>query len=134
MRTMKAVQIERFGGPEVLRLRDVAVPEPRSGEILLKNHATSVNPVDYKIRLGEYPVVKDDKLPYVPGRDAAGVVEAVGPGVEAFAAGEALFAMPGIDRGGYAEYVVVKESEAAHAPATLDPINAAAVPLAALTA
>ena len=57
MRTMKAVQIDRFGGPEVLQLREVSVPEPGAREILLKVHAAGVNPVDHKIRSGKYPAV-----------------------------------------------------------------------------
>jgi NADPH:quinone reductase-like Zn-dependent oxidoreductase len=70
----------------------------------------------------------------VLGRDAAGVVEAVGPGVEIFGAGDAVFGMPGIDRGCYAEYVILKQNEAARTPASLDRDEAAAVPLASLTA
>jgi len=91
-------------------------------------------PVDYKIRGGKYPAVKADKLPYVLGRDAAGVVEAVGAGVTNFATGDRVYGMPGIDRGGSAEYVVLKESEAAQAPTALNNVAAAAVPLAGLTA
>lgn len=134
MRTMKAIRIEAFGGPEVLTLKELPVPEPREGELLLKIHAASVNPVDYKIRAGKYPAVKSDKLPYVLGRDASGVLERRGPGATAFKDGDALYAVVGIDRGCYAEYVLVKESEAALKPKSLDHVTAAAVPLAGLTA
>jgi NADPH:quinone reductase-like Zn-dependent oxidoreductase len=131
---MEAMQIQTFGGPEVLHLQKIPVPKPRKGEILLKIRAASVNPVDYKIRLGKYPVVTADKLPYVLGRDAAGDVEACGIGVTTFAKGDSLYAFVGIERGCYAEYVIVKESEASRKPSTLDYAAAAAVPLAGITA
>jgi NADPH:quinone reductase-like Zn-dependent oxidoreductase len=134
MRTMNAVRIEAFGGPEVVHLERIPVPEPRAGELLLKIRAASVNPVDYKIRSGKYPAVTAEQLPYVLGRDVCGDVDACGPNVAAFAEGDALFAFLGVDRGGYAEYVIVKENEASRKPNTLDPISAAAVPLAGLTA
>jgi NADPH:quinone reductase-like Zn-dependent oxidoreductase len=127
--TMKVIVFDRFGGPEVLQQRVVPVPVPGDGEVLVRNE-----PVDFKIRSGKYPAVKEDKLPYVPGRDVSGTVVACGPSTRRFAKGDKLFAMPGIERGGYAEYVVVKESEAAPRPKTLDAVAAGAVPLAALTA
>ena len=132
--TMKVIRIPEFGGPEVLRLESVAVPKPGIGELLVKVGAAGVNPVDYKIRNGKYPAVKQDKLPYVLGRDVAGTVVECGPAAARFAKGDAVFAMPGIGRGGYAEYAVVKVSEAAPKPESLDVIQAGAVPLAALTA
>ena len=75
------------------------------GELLVKVRAAGVNPVDYKIRRGKYPAVKEDKLPYTPGRDVAGSIEKVGPDVLGFAVGELVYGMPGIERGGYAEFV-----------------------------
>jgi NADPH:quinone reductase-like Zn-dependent oxidoreductase len=132
--TMNAARIEAFGGPEVVHLQKISAPEPQEGEILLKIQAASVNPVDYKIRLGKYPAVTANMLPYVLGRDVSGSVAACGPGVTAWAEGDLLYAFLGIDRGGYAEYVVVRENEAARKPGTLDHIAAAAVPLAGLTA
>jgi NADPH:quinone reductase-like Zn-dependent oxidoreductase len=134
MAMMNAVRIESFGGPEVLRLQQIPVPEPGAGEILLKIRAAGVNPVDYKIRSGKYPAVKGDMLPYTLGRDACGSVAACGAGVTGFAISDLVYAMPGIDRGGYAEYVILKESEAARKPTALDDVAAGAVPLAALTA
>jgi len=129
---MDAIRIESFGGPEKLQLQQVPVPVPGAGEILLKVHAAGVNPVDYKIRSGKYPAVKEDKLPYILGREVCGVVEASRS--SRFAKGESLYGVPGIERGGYAQYVVLKDSEAAHKPTTVDDITAAAVPLAGLTA
>jgi NADPH:quinone reductase-like Zn-dependent oxidoreductase len=134
MATMRAVQIAQFGGPDVLQLKRLPIPQPRTGELLLKVRAASVNPVDYKIRSGKYPAVQADKLPYVLGRDVSGEVAARGSGVTAFGEGEALCAMVRVDGGGYAEYVIVREGDASRAPKTLDAVSAAAVPLAGLTA
>lgn len=131
---MLAVRIDKFGGPETLRQVELPVPTPREGEMLVSVRAASVNPVDYKIREGKYPAVREDKLPYVLGRDLAGEVESCGPGVTGFAAGDALYALIGIERGAYAEHVIVKPHEAARQPRSLDRMDAAAVPLAGLTA
>jgi NADPH:quinone reductase-like Zn-dependent oxidoreductase len=84
--------------------------------------------------LGKYPAVQADQLPYVLGRDAAGDVEACGKGVTTFIKGDPIYAFVGIERGCYAEYVIVKENEASCKPSTLDYAAAAAVPLAAITA
>ncbi|HEX3416952.1 MAG TPA: NADP-dependent oxidoreductase [Stellaceae bacterium] len=132
---MKAIRIQAFGGPEVLQLDDVAIPQPAEGELLVRIHAASVNPVDYKIRRGTVPWVSSEMLPMTLGRDLSGTVESAGTGVDAFSDGDALYAMlGGIDRGSYAEYVLVRPNEAAPKPARLSHIEAAAVPLAALTA
>jgi NADPH:quinone reductase-like Zn-dependent oxidoreductase len=130
---MKAIRIHGFGGPEVLQLDDVPIPQPGADELLVRIRAASVNPVDYKIRRGAVPWVTPEMLPIILGRDLSGTVE--GAGVGAFGQGEAVYAMlGGIDRGSYAQYVVVKPNEAARKPARLSHIEAAAVPLAALTA
>jgi NADPH:quinone reductase-like Zn-dependent oxidoreductase len=131
---MGVIRIREFGGPEVLHLESVAVPTPGKAELLVKVAAAGVNPVDYKIRSGRYPAVKQDKLPYVLGREVAGTIVECGLSASRFAKGDAVFAMPAIERGGYAEYAVVKVTEAALKPASLDVIQAGAVPLAALTA
>ena len=96
--------------------------------------AASVNPVDYKIREGKYPAVKPNMLPYVPGRDIAGIVEACGGLVDDWKPSSKLYAMLGIDRGGYSEFALVNAEEAAHKPRSLDFVAAASVPLAGLTA
>jgi NADPH:quinone reductase-like Zn-dependent oxidoreductase len=133
--TMKAVQIQTFGGPEVLRVEQVARPVAGPGELLVRVHAASVNPVDTYARAGETGDITATTLPYIPGFDVSGVVEATGAGVKTFRKGDAVFAMLDLRRGGgYAEYVVVKESEAALKPKRLTHEQAAAVPLTALTA
>jgi NADPH:quinone reductase-like Zn-dependent oxidoreductase len=134
MARMKAICMRHFGGPETLELAEASVPEPGPDEMLVRVHAASVNPVDYKIRKGGYKLVGEDRLPLIPGRDLAGIVERTGAGVSSFHPGDAIFAMLGFDRGSFAEYALVKESEAARAPRRLDLVTAAAVPLAGLTA
>ena len=131
---MKVVRISQFGGPEVLHLENIPMPKAGEGELLVKVAAAGVNPVDFKIRGGKYPAVKQDELPFVMGRDVAGTVVEVGHSAARFAKGDAVIAMPGIGRGGYAEYAVVKVTEAAKKPESLDVVHAGAVPLAALTA
>ena len=131
-RTMHAVLIRRFGGPEVVELAEIAVPEPRAGEVLVKVEAASLNPVDWKIRSGRYPLVKDDKLPYVLGRDFSGIVEHTDDA--ALPAGTLVHGLLGIERGSFAQYVVARADELARVPGAIDRIAAAAVPLAGLTA
>ncbi len=134
MAKMKAVCIQSFGGPETLQVKKIERPEPAADEVLIKVRAASVNPVDYKIRAGHYPPVKATDLPKVLGRDVAGVVVGRGADVTEFHEGDEVFVMLDAGHGGYAEYVVVKADLCAPKPATLDYAEAAAVPLAAITA
>ena len=131
---MKAMRIHAFGGPEVLELEQQPMPEPGEGEVLVRVLAASVNPVDYKIRSGGYPAVGEDKLPMTLGRDVAGVVDRCGPGVTSLEVGHAVYAMLPPDRGGYAEFVAINAGDCARQPERLDAVQAAAVPLAGLTA
>jgi NADPH:quinone reductase-like Zn-dependent oxidoreductase len=135
MDTMKAVRIHAYGGPEVLRYEDVPIPQPRRQEVLVRGHAAGVNPVDWKIREGALRGVVRHRLPLILGWDVSGVVEVVGLGVTSWAPGDAVYARPDISRNGaYAEFMVVRAQELARKPASLDHVQAAAVPLAALTA
>jgi NADPH:quinone reductase-like Zn-dependent oxidoreductase len=131
---MRAVRIHKFGKPDVLKVEDVAMPELKPNEIAIRVLAASVNPVDFKIRSGNYPSVKEDQLPKVLGRDVAGIVERVGADIRKFKVGSKVYAMLGRSRGGYAEFVMATEGEAVRMPADLDFVAAAAVPLAAITA
>ena len=129
--TMKAVCIRSFGGPDVLRLEEVPRPQPAAGQLLVRIQAAGVNPVDWKIReghLGSFP------LPAVLGRDFSGEIEAFGPGVRDFHVGEAVFGEVANGSGSYAEYAVAPQSQVARKPSSLDPIQAAALPVASLTA
>nr|WP_276583481.1 NADP-dependent oxidoreductase [Pseudomonas sp. RIT-PI-S] len=116
-----------------MHLEDVPRPTPKADELLVKVAAAGVNPVDYKIREGQYPAVKADALPLTLGREIAGTVVEVGSQVSAYKPGDKVFAMIGAD-GGYAEYARVKASNVDRIPSTMDAVTAAAIPLAALTA
>jgi NADPH:quinone reductase-like Zn-dependent oxidoreductase len=123
-----------FGGPEVLQVSEIDRPEPQPGEVLVKVHAASVNPVDWKIRKGGYPAVKEADLPMVPGRDIAGEVVGLGDSVGKFSIGDQVYAFLDVKHGGYEEYVAVQENELALKPKSINMTEAAAVPLAAITA
>lgn len=129
---MKAVRIHEFGGPETLRVEDLPRPRPAAGEVLVRVQAASVNPVDYKIRNGGY--LPEDQLPLTLGRDVAGTVDIAGEQAGDYRPGDAVYAMLPRDRGGYAEFVTVAAADCARKPERLDFIQAAAVPLAGLTA
>jgi NADPH:quinone reductase-like Zn-dependent oxidoreductase len=129
---MKAVRIHQFGGPETLKVEELARPEPQPDEVLVRIIAASVNPVDYKIRNGGLLPEKD--LPMTLGRDLAGVVEGTGADVGRYKHGDAVYALLDQDRGGYAEFVAVKMEHCAAKPERLGFVQAAAVPLAGLTA
>jgi NADPH:quinone reductase-like Zn-dependent oxidoreductase len=131
--SMQAVRIDRFGGPDAMQLVTIPTPRPGDGEMLVRVSAASLNPVDWKIRSGKYPAVGEDRLPYVMGRDFSGEVVASGAGA-AFAEGDAVYGLLDISRGSFAEHVIARGDEVAARPARLDAVNAAAVPLAGLTA
>ncbi|MDF2435240.1 MAG: hypothetical protein JWP44_4871 [Mucilaginibacter sp.] len=132
MGTMKAVRMHAFGGPEVLVYEDVPRPKSGADEILVRVHAAGVNPIDWKIREGAFR--EGVRLPLIPGKDIAGMVERIGSTVSGFAVGDAIYAFAASRGGGYAEYAVINTGEAAHKPGSLDCVQAAAVPLAATTA
>ena len=135
MTTMKAVRFHTYGAPDVLVYEDVPKPEPAAGEVLVKVHATSVNPIDWKVRAGHLRGFRDYPLPFILGWDVSGIVESVGSGAIAFKPGDEVYGRPDIARNGaYAEYVAVKESDLARKPKSLDHIHSAAIPLAGLTA
>jgi NADPH:quinone reductase-like Zn-dependent oxidoreductase len=131
---MKAVRIHNFGGPEVMHFEELPIPVPEADEILVRVCAASINPVDYKTREGKYPPVARDALPVTLGRDVSGIVAACGAGVRSFQTGDPVYAMLPPDKGGFAEFVRVKAEHTAAKPQSLTHAEAAAVPLAALTA
>ncbi|MHA1543581.1 MAG: NADP-dependent oxidoreductase [Alphaproteobacteria bacterium] len=134
---MKAVVYEAFGGAEVLKLTELPTPSPGPGEVLVKIHAAGVNPIDWKIRNGQFECVFEHAFPITPGWDMAGVVEALGEGVSDRKAGDKVYAYTRFAKaevGTYAEYIVVPESYLGPMPKGLSFIEAAGIPLAALTA
>ncbi|MFE5868121.1 NADP-dependent oxidoreductase [Streptomyces roseifaciens] len=130
---MRAVVQKSFGGPEVLEVVETERPTPLGGEVLVRVHASGVNPVDVAVRSGALPLLGEP--PFGVGWDISGVVEEAGPGAR-FKPGDEVFGMPFFPRAanGYAEYVAVPSRQVARKPAGLDHVHAAALPLAALTA
>jgi len=128
---MRAVVINEYGNNDVVQYVDIERPEPQAGEVLVKIHAAGVNPIDWKIRDGAGQRM-GMMLPIHLGGEIAGTVEKVGEGVENSQAGDAVFGT--IKSGGFAEYAITTAANLALKPTSLDFVNAAAVPLGALTA
>src|ERR1700728_2228433 len=99
MTKIRKMRIHRFGGP--LEPDDVEVSPPDAGQVLVAVRAASINPVDFKIRSGKYPLVKEDKLPYALGRDVSGVIETCGAQATQFKIGDEVFGIVGMAGGGY---------------------------------
>jgi len=133
---MRAVLVTRFGGPDVLEVAQVERPSPISTEVLVRVVAAGVNPVDYKTRRGDGVARWVGQPPFIVGWDVCGVVEAMGYGVTRFAVGDRVFGMPRFPRaaGAYAEYVTAPSRQFAHIPKASSSTEAAAMPLASLTA
>lgn len=133
--SMRAVQIQEFGGPEVLTIHELPIPSPGQGELLVQVHAAGINPVDTGVRSGRAAALAAAVPPYVPGFDISGTVAAVGSGITNFEIGDEVFAMLDLRRGGgYAEFAIVKEDEAAIKPTNISFSEAASMPLVTLTA
>ena len=132
---MKAVVVHEYGGPEVLKYEDVPRPEPKDNEILVRVIAAGVNPVDGMIRSGMFAKHEKAAFPMVPGADIAGIVEKTGSKVTKFKPGDPVYAYLSLKNGGgYAEYTIATETELSPKPKSLTFVEAAGVPLAALTA
>lgn len=133
---MRAIRIDEFGGPEVLAEAELPAPEPLPTEVLVRTAGAGVNPVDWKTRAGKGMAKLIGDLPWVPGWDVAGTVEAVGAGVTRFQPGDRAFGMPWFPRAAsaYAELVTAPSRQLAGAPDGLDLTAAAGLPLAGLTA
>ena len=110
---MKAIQVHEFGGPEVLKLDEIPTPQPAAGQILVRVHAAGVNPYDTYMRNGSYAI--KPPLPYTPGSDAAGTVEAVGSGVAKLKPGDRVYVAKTVT-GAYAEYAIALESQVHRLP------------------
>ena len=135
MTTMKAVRIHGFGGLDVLTYEDTDCPPVGDDEVLIRVRAAGVNPFDWKVRYGYLAGWINHTLPLTLGWDVSGVIEAIGANVKTLAVGDEIYAMADSARdGAYAEYVPVHVSRVTTKPASLDHIQAAAVPLAGLAA
>ena len=134
---MKAIAIREFGGRDKLERMDLPVPEVGAGEVLVRVKGAGVNPVDWKIREGRLKDLFPHRFPLIPGWDAAGIVEKIGPGVTRFRVGDEIFAYcrkPVVQGGAYAEYIALKEEHMAVKPRNTTFTEAAGIPLTALTA
>ncbi len=133
--TMKAIVAHEYGGPEVLKYEDAPRPEPKDDEVLVKVVAAGVNSFDGVMRSGKYAKPNGTQLPWHPGYDIAGIVEKIGGKVTKFKVGDAVYAFISILKGGgYAEYAVAKQTDAALKPTTISFVEAAGAPSVALTA
>ncbi len=134
-KTMKAIRIHSYGGPEVLAYEEAPWPTPGAGEVLVEVCAAGINPVDWKIREGLLKDRLQYTFPFIPGWDLSGIVEETGPEVTRFKPGDAVFSSQGLSRdGAYAEFAVVDASLVAQKPRSIDHVAAAGIPLAAMTA
>ncbi|MDH3310255.1 MAG: NAD(P)-dependent alcohol dehydrogenase [Gammaproteobacteria bacterium] len=132
---MRAMQYRHFGGPDQIMAAEVPTPRPTATQLLVKVAGTSVNPVDWKLRRTQGLLYRPVPFPSIPGADISGKVVEVGGQVTRFKPGDRLFAMASVRFGAAcAEYAVVEEQAAAQAPANLPLAEAAALPLAGLTA
>jgi NADPH:quinone reductase-like Zn-dependent oxidoreductase len=130
-KTMQAVRFHQYGGPEVLVNEQVPVPHPQPGQVLVRLVAAGVNPADWQMRAGYYQKFMPLPLPWTPGVDGAGIIEAVGENVKTFQPGQAVY---GLFTGGYAEYALANANEIHLKPAHLTFEQAATVAHGALAA
>ncbi len=134
---MKAVQIYQYGEPDVFTYQDAPRPKPNDDEVLIRVHAAAINPIDWKTRQGQgIAGLLQDPFPLILGWDVSGVIEVVGQNVSGFKIGDAVYSMVRFPKvgGAYAEYVTAPTTDITLKPNSLDHIQAAALPLVALTA
>lgn len=132
---MKAFIVERYGKKNGIRMAQMPEPVLREDDVLVEIHAASVNPLDSKLRTGEFKLFLPYKLPFILGNDFAGVVVRVGARVRKFKPGDEVYARPDADRiGAFAEFIAIKEASLALKPKTLTMEQAASIPLVGLTA
>ena len=132
---MKAFIIDHYGKSEVGRIADMPVPAVATDEVLVKIHAASINPIDLKIREGEFKLILPYKMPLILGHDLAGTIDQVGANVTRVKVGDAIYARADRGRiGTFAEYITLHEDAVALKPTTLNMDEAASIPLVGLTA
>lgn len=132
---MKAVHIHDYGGVDVLYYEDAPRPTPSTGEVLIRVHATSVNPFDCAVRAGYMGAYFNYTFPLILGTDVSGTVEELGEGVTDISPGDIVYTRAGVYRDGtYAEYVLALAADVAVKPKSLDHIHSAALPHVTLTA
>lgn len=132
---MKTIRIHEYGDVNVLQIEEMPIPPIAADELLIKIHAASINPVDWKVREGWMKDMHIHKLPLTLGQDFSGTIEKVGSNVKNFKVGDDVYGRPSIERGGtYAEYIEIKASEVALMPKTINYFEAATIPVAGTAA
>jgi len=134
---MRAIVYDRFGGSDVLELRDINRPTPDEHQVLINVHYAAVNPIDWKLREGLYKNLLEFRFPVVPGWDVSGVIAKTGSAIRNLEVGDRVYAMAvsqPISVGTYAEQTLASESVIGRAPQTISLAKAAGVPLAATAA
>lgn len=132
---MKAVRIYAYGGQDQLKYEDAPLPQIGDKDVLVRVVASSINPVDWKVREGHLKAMQSYNFPFILGLDVSGIVVAVGKSVTTFKPGDAVYSRPNIARDGtYAEFIAIDESEIAFKPKTIAHASAASLPLAGITA
>jgi alcohol dehydrogenase len=128
-----AALIDGYGGDQILKVRDFPPPKPGSSDILVKVHAASVNPIDFKLRDGKLRLLRPYRFPVILGHDCAGEVVEIGEQVTRFKVGDRIFSRPSNERiGTFAEFIAIDQSEVALMPPNLNFHEAASLPLVAL--
>lgn len=129
---IQAIRIHNYGESDVLTLEAIAQPEPQPNEVLIRVQAAGVNPLDWKIRAGYMKEIFPMPLPFTPGMDVAGIVEAIGADVKALQVGQEVYGE--LRMGAYAQFATAPQEAIAPKPKTLDFVEAASVPMVAMTA
>lgn len=129
---IQAIRVHNYGESDVLTLEAIAQPEPQPNEVLIRVQAAGVNPLDWKIRAGYMKEIFPMPMPFTPGMDVAGIVEAIGADVKALQVGQEVYGELGM--GAYAQFVTAPQDAIAPKPKTLDFVEAASVPMVAMTA
>ncbi len=129
--TMRAVQISDYGGPEMLRITEVPIPQPGDGQVLIRVRAAGVNPADWKFRSGDMRQFAPLEMPWTPGLEGSGIIDALGPGVTQFRGGEPVY---GPFSGAYAELALASAATLVPKPENISFEEAATIPVGALTA
>lgn len=137
MKAVKAARVHGYGGPEAVRIEETTLPDPKAGEVLVRVQAAGINPIDWKIRAGYLKDVMPLPTPFTLGVDFAGVVEALGPAVSGFEVGQAIYGEAPVFKGAsgsFAQELIAKSGNIAPRPSNTDAVEAAALPLAGVSA
>ena len=137
MKAVKAARLHNYGGAEAVRVEDTSLPDPQSGELLIRIHAAGVNPIDWKIRAGYLQQMMRRPLPFTLGGDFSGVVEAVGSGVAGFKVGDEVYGQAAVfnsGSGSFAESAIARAASVAAKPRRVSHTEAAALPIVGISA